>query len=391
MTILPGTTRTSLSGTRFATPAKGAGILLRGSTSGSTGIIVPATAWTGNLTLPAAAPGGAGYLLSAAVDGTLSWVVPPSGGTPAGVGTEIQYRNGSVFGAVAGSSWDATTLSLPQLSVATTVYIGNGLLSASPTAGYLKGTASSGTNIAGTTLYIDVPVGTGNATPGSIVLRSTVAGASGSSSQALSNMIEVVNGKIGFGLVGRAYAGIHDLTITPGASSSITTGNIGSVLTISTGFANLFTTDMILTPGAYASGASAVLQVGSGNYNGTYLTHICLKGLYGLGIGTSSPTAHLHVRDAVSGLAPFKLTSGPLTASPQAGAVEYLSGWFYMRSDGLSIAGIQPATDDTYYLGKNDDDTPAAWKGVILKDTLNGKYYRIEVTSGVVVATDLTD
>lgn len=52
---------------------------------------------------------------------------------------------------------------------------------------------------------------------------------------------------------------------------------------------------------------------------------------------------------------------------------------------------VQPITDDTYYLGKNDDDSPLAWKGVILKDTNNGKYYRIEVINGVITPTDLTD
>jgi len=58
----------------------------------------------------------------------------------------------------------------------------------------------------------------------------------------------------------------------------------------------------------------------------------------------------------------------------------------------LSVGGnIQPVDDDTYYLGRNDDDSPKAYKGVILKDTTNGKYYRIEVINGVVTATDLTD
>lgn len=52
---------------------------------------------------------------------------------------------------------------------------------------------------------------------------------------------------------------------------------------------------------------------------------------------------------------------------------------------------IQPGTDNTYYLGKNDDDSPRAYKGIILKDTTDGKYYRIEVISGVVTATDLSD
>lgn len=58
----------------------------------------------------------------------------------------------------------------------------------------------------------------------------------------------------------------------------------------------------------------------------------------------------------------------------------------------LAVDGtIVPITDNTYYLGKNDDDSPLAWKGVIVKDTTNGKYYRVEVISGVLTATDLTD
>ena len=58
----------------------------------------------------------------------------------------------------------------------------------------------------------------------------------------------------------------------------------------------------------------------------------------------------------------------------------------------VDITGdIYPETDNTYYLGRNDDDSPKAFKGVILKDTTNGKYYRIEVINGTVTATDLTD
>ena len=56
-----------------------------------------------------------------------------------------------------------------------------------------------------------------------------------------------------------------------------------------------------------------------------------------------------------------------------------------------ATADVYPGTDDTYYLGKNDDDSPFAWKGVIVKDTTNGTYYRIETINGVVTATDLTD
>ena len=66
-------------------------------------------------------------------------------------------------------------------------------------------------------------------------------------------------------------------------------------------------------------------------------------------------------------------------------------------SDYISINGqlntqnVYPITNDTYYLGKNDDDTPSAYKGLILKDTTNGNYYRIEIINGVITATDLTD
>jgi hypothetical protein len=62
-------------------------------------------------------------------------------------------------------------------------------------------------------------------------------------------------------------------------------------------------------------------------------------------------------------------------------------------SDGgtVNTQNIYPITDDTYYLGKNDDDTPKAWKGLILKDTTDGKYYRYESVNGVLTAVDLTD
>ena len=56
-----------------------------------------------------------------------------------------------------------------------------------------------------------------------------------------------------------------------------------------------------------------------------------------------------------------------------------------------SVRNLYPQADDTYYLGKNDDDTPFGWKGLILKDTTNGKHYRIQLTNGAVDIVDLTD
>lgn len=57
----------------------------------------------------------------------------------------------------------------------------------------------------------------------------------------------------------------------------------------------------------------------------------------------------------------------------------------------LSTQALWPTVDDTFYLGKYDDDTPFAWKAVVVKDSTNGKYYAIGTTNGVVLATDLTD
>jgi hypothetical protein len=56
-----------------------------------------------------------------------------------------------------------------------------------------------------------------------------------------------------------------------------------------------------------------------------------------------------------------------------------------------TTGGVEPTTDDTYYVGKNDDDSPKAFKGIILKDQTDGKYYRIELNSGAITVVDLTD
>lgn len=56
----------------------------------------------------------------------------------------------------------------------------------------------------------------------------------------------------------------------------------------------------------------------------------------------------------------------------------------------MSIEGnIYPMSDNSYYIGKNTEVSPLAWKGLILKDKTNGKYYRIEMINGVITATDL--
>jgi hypothetical protein len=76
-----------------------------------------------------------------------------------------------------------------------------------------------------------------------------------------------------------------------------------------------------------------------------------------------------------------------LVKSATVGAIQIIA----RTVQNIGTGDLWPLANDTYYLGKNDDDTPFAWKGLILKDTTDGKYYRIEVINGVVTATDLTD
>lgn len=78
-------------------------------------------------------------------------------------------------------------------------------------------------------------------------------------------------------------------------------------------------------------------------------------------------------------------TSSPLILGDFASATIDINGVLSVDGD------IQPLTDDTRYLGKNNDDSPKAFKGIILKDQVTGTYYRIEIMSGAIVLTDLTD
>jgi hypothetical protein len=54
-----------------------------------------------------------------------------------------------------------------------------------------------------------------------------------------------------------------------------------------------------------------------------------------------------------------------LVKSTTVGAIQVVARSVRVRTSG----DIWPLLDDTYYLGKNDDDTPFAWKGLVLKDT----------------------
>jgi hypothetical protein len=536
MSILPGTTRGPTYAQVFG---KGKAIRLLGGTSGYVDLVSPAAPTPYSLTLPTALPGVTGYVLACTDAGVLSWVAQTPASSPAGTGTNLQIRkaDGTGFDAVAGSSWDGTTLSTPFLTTTAAyatpstaarfrtnsadagvndvnsgirLYFGRkdnwnsyadfgaivfrvvnnahgagttqfafqmqdsgslvdhvriersslrilydgsstyqATLAVSSSGGLtIAPITASGTNIVGGNLILAPGPSTGNATPSSVIIQSSVVTTSGSAAQTLADTLMVTNGTLVFkggdGLYAlatlsqflntRTFAlkdwygngcqttSGHDFdilsqnsviirfyaTLCQLLSSYKFEGGAGQSLTIQGGFSNPQNTtaasvyllggwneQAIASPytagNAYVCGGLGTQGGLSGNsficYDGTNAIGKC-------GIATPLPSRMVSINDAAGEclrlvynnltVTPTYYTdfavsaAGNLTITPSGGIV-YLTG------------NLEPATDNTYYLGRNDDDTPKAWKGVVLKDTTNGKYYRLEIISGVVTATDLTD
>jgi hypothetical protein len=114
-----------------------------------------------------------------------------------------------------------------------------------------------------------------------------------------------------------------------------------------------------------------------------------------LGLGTTAPDKALEINSADGTCLRLTYNDSNGTASNYVDYAVTSSGDGTITPSGgdLSVAGnLYPATDNTYYLGKNDDDTPFAWKGLVLKDQAGtGKYYRIEVYGDALRIVDLTD
>lgn len=164
---------------------------------------------------------------------------------------------------------------------------------------------------------------------------------------------------------------------------------------------------------ANAIGRALTIQAG-----GSYLTSTDkLAGdlILSSGISTGSGTGDVIIKSTAAGL------SGTSDSNPSevwrwkgSGNVLFGSGkTWYPSADGIAALtfamadattpmliidsansrlesiNFVPITDDTYYLGRNSSSAPKAWKGVVLKDTTNSTYYRIEIINGVVTATAL--
>jgi hypothetical protein len=120
-----------------------------------------------------------------------------------------------------------------------------------------------------------------------------------------------------------------------------------------------------------------------------------ITGAGSVGIKTSAPDKQLEINSTTGDC--LRLTYNDANGSA-ANYVDYAvtsggDGTITPSGGDLNVASnIYPATDNTYYLGKNDDDTPFAWKGLILKDQAGtGKYYRLEVSGDALRIVDLTD
>jgi hypothetical protein len=109
-----------------------------------------------------------------------------------------------------------------------------------------------------------------------------------------------------------------------------------------------------------------------------------------------TPAENVHASDTVRADTFFNLngTDGVTQTAGSPSSITTAGGIVTaVTVDGTpTYAGVLPLADNTYYLGKNDDDTPFAWKGLILKDQAGtGKYYRLEVSDDALRIVDLTD
>lgn len=128
---------------------------------------------------------------------------------------------------------------------------------------------------------------------------------------------------------------------------------------------------------------SKFLDIGSTTNNGIVGIQL---GIYE-GPGTNQRSVGLFLDDS-SGKYGFISTANsglPTFVIQGAAGTDYLS--VNGATGVMSSFDHHPLTDNTYYLGKNSASSPLAWKGVILKDTVNANRYRVEVVSGVVTAT----
>jgi hypothetical protein len=117
---------------------------------------------------------------------------------------------------------------------------------------------------------------------------------------------------------------------------------------------------------------------------GTYNATIAGEN-YGLKISTVDS-----LTDASGNITSYGLYINTCAGSTKSGG-GVITSWGLYEANGRdnAMGNLYPVADNTYYLGKNSITSPLGWKGVCLKDTTNGNYYKIESINGVLTATQI--
>lgn len=194
--------------------------------------------------------------------------------------------------------------------------------------------------------------------------------------------------------------------LTTHVSGTLPVANGGTGVTASTGTVAvvLSTSPTLVTPVLGAAtftslaGTGAITttagQVGIGT--ASTLTDLDVRGHAGLFKTVGSDGANLYIGDANFANANYVKAPGLQAMFNAAVGVACDLGMFIYNGTARTeiaravyLSGIEPAVDNTYYLGKNSSTSPKAWKGVILKDTASGTYYRVQITSGALTIVSL--
>lgn len=191
-------------------------------------------------------------------------------------------------------------------------------------------------------------------------------------------------------IVGATAAG-NFAELTP--SSARTVLGLGTAALVNTGTSGA-TIPLLNGGNTFSAANNFTATVGIGA--ATPLTDLDIRGHAGLFKTVGSDGANIYLGDANFANANYVKAGGIGAVFNAAVGVACDLGLFiYNGAARTEIArvvynsGIEPAVDNTYYLGKNSSTSPKAWKGVILKDTASGTYYRVQITSGALTIVSL--
>ena len=146
---------------------------------------------------------------------------------------------------------------------------------------------------------------------------------------ATGNSIFLGNVGIGTTVPGAKLEVVGNSQVTNGDLTLMDTANVAHSISLfrnSVSIGSLSTNNAQMT--VFAAASKQIQFNAGGNSTGAHLT-IDTNG--NVGIGTTSPTAYLHLKAGTTGArtAPLKFTSGTLNTTAEAGAVEFLTDAFY--------------------------------------------------------------